>query len=102
MPPISAATARFRWHHRQAARPPTIRRARIGRPSRNRCRSSASAAAVAYAGRVSRHRLVHDRLQVRRDRGSSLRSRGGSSCVTWRISSVRSFSSNAGRSASSS
>ena len=61
-PPCSAATTAA-----PAPRRPT-RRARIGRSSRNRRRSSASASAVAYRWcRVARHRLEDDRLQVARD-----------------------------------
>ena len=63
------ATAGFRRAHRQACSAAETRRARIGRSSRNRCRSSASAAAVAYRCAGSRAiALSDDRLQVARHR----------------------------------
>ena len=81
-PAASEATAGFRRAHRHACSVAVTRRAWIGWSSRNRCRSSASAAAVGYRSAGSRcDRLGDDRLQVARDvrhrasaaaRGSSL------------------------------
>ena len=62
-------TAGLCRHDHLAARSTVLgRRARIGRPSRKRPRSSASASAVAYRRRILGHRLEYDRFQVPRYR----------------------------------
>ena len=66
--PIDAASPGFRRHHRASRSAAETRRARIGRSSRNRRRSSARARGRRVpVRRVAGDRLGDDRLQVARD-----------------------------------